>query len=334
MSRRKRSKSSRGAEGPAPSHNASRQGIKFLFGGAGLVLLVVAAYWPALHAGFVWDDDFMLTNNPVVKSAHGLRYIWFSTALPDYFPLTSTSLWAEWQIWGMKAWAYHLTNVLLHALSTIVLWRIFRMMRWSGAWIMAAIFAVHPVNVESVAWIAERKNVLAMFFYALTWYALLRSLNGEYGRSKEGNNQNSKVHNTDVLHASWYWLSVIFFLLALLSKTAVVMFPFALLLFFWWKNRKLTWPDVLRSLPFFALSLTLGLVMMWFQSHRAIAGDFSETTGIWTKAARAAWAFWFYVYKAVAPFHLSFVYPEWNGTSVFVWVAAVATVILFALLYR
>src|SRR6185436_5087220 len=127
----------------------------------------------------------------------------------------STSLWAEWRLWGMRAWGYHTTNILLHALSAMIFWRVLRHLMIAGAWVIAAVFAVHPVNVESVAWIAERKNVLAMLFYALTWYAFVRSEEGKISNSK------SQVSNP----AIWYWVSVFFFLLALLSKTAVVMFP-------------------------------------------------------------------------------------------------------------
>ena len=245
--------------------------------GCGLILVVTAVvYWPAFHAGFVWDDDSMLTDNAAIKSPRGLYYIWCTTALPDYFPLTSTSLWAEWRLWGMRAWGYHLTNVLLHALSAMVLWRVLRRLSIAGAWLIAAIFAVHPVNVESVAWIAERKNVLAMVFYSLTWYAFVR---GE--RLSEISSLKSQISNS----SRWYWLAVLFFLLALLSKTAVVMFPFALLLFAWWQRGRVTTRDFIRSAPFFALSLALGLVTMWFQSHRAIAGDVIQTAGFWTRLA-------------------------------------------------
>src|SRR5438046_805716 len=110
MSKRKSAKSER--QGGRKKFSQSGPGVsEFLLGCAGLLVLVFAAYWPVLHGGFVWDDDFMLTNNPAVKSPAGLRYIWFTTALPDYFPLTSTSLWLEWKLWGMKAWGYHITNV-------------------------------------------------------------------------------------------------------------------------------------------------------------------------------------------------------------------------------
>src|SRR5438132_179036 len=91
---------------------------KVLAVGSVLILFcTLLVYWPALQAGFIWDDDLMLTDNAAIKSPGGLFFIWCSTALPDYFPLTSTTFWLEWRLWGMKAGGYHITNVLLHALS-------------------------------------------------------------------------------------------------------------------------------------------------------------------------------------------------------------------------
>src|SRR6266581_5238997 len=164
-----------------------------LYGCGFILLLTLLVYWPALQGGFVWDDDSMLTDNAAIKSPHGLYYIWRSTALPDYFPLTSTTLWAEWRLWGMHAWGYHLTNVLLHAFSAMVIWRVLHRLGIMGAWVIAVIFAAHPVNVESVAWITERKNTLAMLFYALAWYAFLRSQETGDGRQEERKTPNSKL---------------------------------------------------------------------------------------------------------------------------------------------
>jgi tetratricopeptide (TPR) repeat protein len=258
-----------------------------------LLLVSVIIYSPLLwHAEFFWDDFILLVDNPLIKSSHGLFDLWFSTRTPDYFPLTSTTFWLEWRLWGMHAEGYHLTNILLHAGSALLLWRIFLRLRIPGAALIALLFAIHPVNVESVAWIAERKNTLSLFLVCGSLLLYLRSI----GRQ-------SSVE---------YVASIICFFLALLAKTAVVMFPFVLLLLAWWKHRRLTLPGLLRSVPFFALSLLLGLVTVFFQYHRSISDIVVRDDGILSRLAIAGQALWFYIGKLLFPLGITFNYPRWT----------------------
>ena len=130
-----------------------------------LVSATIVAYLPVWHAGLIWDDRRFVVENPLIHRADGLLRFWFSTEPVDYYPMTSTMLWVEWRLWGANPLGYHAVNVLLHSLSAVVLWRVLARLNLPGAWLAAALFAVHPVNVESVAWITERRNLLAKLFF-------------------------------------------------------------------------------------------------------------------------------------------------------------------------
>ena len=339
---------------------------RFLLPAAILMLVTLVAYAPVWRAGFIWDDDVLLTGNPAVQAPDGLRTIWRGAQSPDYFPMTSTVLWLEWRLWGAKPLGYHLVNVLLHALNAVVLWRVLRkifgseIQSWkpelfSAAWLAAAIFALHPVNVESVAWIAELKNTLAMFFFSLTLWAYLRSegvsgvrcqvsgvrcpafaptfAKATVGRKATAGGQVSGVgyqesNGRSSLAIAWYIAAVIAFVLALLSKTAVVPLPFVLLGLGVWRHGRLTWRDVRRSLPFFTASALLALVTIWFQQHRAIGSMVARDDSFLSRMATAGCAVWFYLYKAILPVNLSLIYPRWkiSGADVLAYLPGLAAV--------
>jgi tetratricopeptide (TPR) repeat protein len=283
-----------------------------------LVAATVVAYLPVWRAGFIWDDDTFLLNNPLIRQPDGLFRLWFTTAAPDYFPLTSTTLWLEWRLWGANPLGYHLVNVLLHALSAVAIWRVLASLRIPGAALAAAIFAVHPVNVESVAWITERKNTLSMFFYLVSLLLYLRFDNQTSQPGSTLNTQHAPgPFPSFILHpppSLLYALSLLAFALALLSKTAVVPLPLLLLGLAWWQRGRLALRDLWRSVPFFALAAATGLATLWFQYHRAIGASMVDVRNdsFWARLAGAGWAVWFYLYKALLPFNLGFVYPRWR----------------------
>jgi tetratricopeptide (TPR) repeat protein len=257
-----------------------------------IFLLTFAAYIPAMRGGFIWDDDKLLFNSPLIKAGDGLRRIWFSTEAYDYFPLSYSALWLQWRLWGLHTSGYHLVNIFLHALGTVLLWRVLLRLKIPGAWLVALVFALHPVCVASVAWISELKNTLSQVFYMPAILFFLRFDEERRGR--------------------WLGLALGAFLIALLAKSSVVMLPVLLLLCIWWRRGKITPHDVLQTLPFFALSLVFGLLTIWFQLHRAMQGAVPEGPGFAQRLVTAACAVWFYIFKTIAPLNLSMIYPKWD----------------------
>ena len=195
--------------------------IKTILLGVVILLACSAAYVPAMRAGFIWDDDWLLTRNARITDpgGEGLYKFWLTLEQTDYYPVTWSSLWLEWRAWKDSATGYHIVNIVLHGLGAVLLWRVVGALGIPGAWLIGLIWALHPVNVASVAWISELKNTLSLIFFLLTVLFYLRFDERQAGR--------------------WYALSLAMFLLALLSKTSVVMAPVVLLLCLWWRRRQL-----------------------------------------------------------------------------------------------
>jgi tetratricopeptide (TPR) repeat protein len=302
-----------------------------------LVLVTVLAYQPVWHAGFIWDDHLLLLENPGIQTPGSLALLWKGD-----FPLVTTTLWLEWRLWGPKPLGYHLVNVLLHALSSVVLWRVLTRLRIPGAGLAAAIFAVHPVNVESVAWVAERKNTLCMFFYLVSLLVYLRAKSVAGAKTRDGGWKTAPPYspssNLSTLSSLLYWLSVGAFGLALLSKAAVAPLPLVLLGLAWWQRRRLALRDVWETVPFFILAAAAGLVSCWYQVHQAIGADMLDvrSDSFWSRLAGAGWAIWFYLYKALLPLHLSFVYPRWrvDATQVLSYVPGLLVLAAFLMCWR
>ena len=282
-----------------------------------IVLVTLAVYIPAIRGGFVWNDEEVggLTKN-IVLEENGLYRVWFTTESVNYWPMVWTSYWLEHQLWGLNPTGYHVVNVLLHAACALLIWRILIRLNIPGAWLAALVFAVHPVNVESVAWITQRKNILSLLFFLV---ALLSYLRFE-----------------DCRRRAWYWMTVVSFLVAMLSKGAVVSLPVVLLLCGWWRRGAITRRDLLRSLPFFAVAALMSGVEIWFQYARAIGEDVIRDDTILQRLIGAGWVVWFYIYKALLPIRLCFIYPRWeiDATNWLAYLPGLALLALLGLCWR
>jgi hypothetical protein len=264
----------------APSRRAI--GVAFL------MLATLACYLPALRGDFVWDDDQHVSTNPTLRSLAGLRDIWLRRgATLQYYPLTYTSFWVEYHVWGLSRVGYHLTNVLLHGINAVLAWELLRRLGVPGAFLAAAVFALHPVNVESVAWISERKNVLATCLMLLSMLAYLGYVRGGY------------------------WASLLLFVGALLSKTVTCSMPAVLILILWWRGQ-LTRKHVSDLLPFFALGLGLGWGTARMEAAHVGARGADWDLSPAQRCIIASRAVWFYVRQLVWPADLSFTYTRWT----------------------
>lgn len=284
-----------------------------------LVGLTFVAYAPALDGGFVWDDDDYVENNPTLRELAGLRDMWFNPrSLPQYYPLVHTTFWIEYQISGLAPQTFHLTNVVLHAVNALLLWRILHRLAVPGAWCAAMLFALHPVHVESVAWITERKNVLSGTFYLS---AVLAFFN--YHRAFHGSGRLAWLH---------YGIALLLCAAALLSKTVTATLPAALLVVVWWKQGRLTRSDILAVLPMFAMALPLSLYTVWLEQYHVGARGIHWQLSLVERCLVAARACWFYLQKLLFPRELTFIYPRWQISASAPWqyLFPIATV---ALLY-
>lgn len=258
------------------------------------------AYAPGITGGFIWDDDIYITENPLMHSVEGLQTIWLEPAASrhQYYPLVSTSFWLEFQIWGTQPTPYRVTNLVLHGLCALLVWRLGHRLKLPGAWLIAAIFALHPMHVESVAWIAERKNTLSGLFFLASLLAYLRFQPVEDNHAA-----------TPPKRYGWYALAALTFVAALLSKTVTLTMPAVVLLLLWWR-RRLRLAAVWPLLPFFALGIALAVVTVITEAGNVSADAYEFT---WLERLLIAGRAWcFYPQKLLWPAELLPIYPQWS----------------------
>ena len=292
-----------------------RVGLKIL--GAAVILLAGAViYGQTARAGWIWDDGLYITQNPALRTGSGLAGIWRAPPGINYFPLTETVQWLQWRLWGARAAGYHLTNAALHALGALLVWGLLRRLGLRLAWAGGLVFAVHPLAVESVAWASELKNALSLPLLLLAMIAYLEfdgrrsAWRGDRGPASTPWPQDRAEPARWGRWAPPYFLSLFLFVLALLAKSTVVMFPVAILLHAWWKRGRIAAADMRASLPFFAAAAALGLVAIAFEWGRAMGGAPAGPGGL-ARLGEAGRAAAFYAGKGLLPVGLRPIYPRW-----------------------
>jgi tetratricopeptide (TPR) repeat protein len=274
-------------------------------------------YGPSLSGGPVWDDDAHLTR-PDLRSVGGLKRIWTDvSATQQYYPLLHSAFWLEHRLWGDATLGYHLTNVFLHALAAALFALLWTRLGARGGWLAAALFALHPVGVESVAWISEQKNALSTVLYLLAALAFLRYRESRSTRA--------------------YLLATAAFVAALLAKSVTATLPAALLVLAWWRSGKVSWRrDALPLAPWFGLAAGMASVTVSVERHVVGAEGAEWSLGLAERLLVAGRAPWFYLGKLAWPFDLAFIYPRWqlDTRSVAQWMFPAATLIALAGLWR
>jgi protein O-mannosyl-transferase len=262
-----------------------------------LLALVLVVYIPVLRTGgFIWDDPQYITGNPLLRTWPGLLAIWIHpSALPQYYPLVHTTFWLEYQLVGLHPFLYHIDNIVLHAIAAILLWRALARLNIPAPWLAAAIFALHPVQVESVAWPTERKNVLSLVFYLLSFHAYWSF--------------------TQRRRAGDYVLALLLFVAALLSKSVTCSLPAAILLIVYWKNGRLRRADIAPLIPFFLLGAVMAAVTAVIEKQHVGASGPEWNLTILDRCLIAGRALWFYASKLAWPHPLVFIYPRWEEMS-------------------
>jgi len=263
------------------------------------LLIVAAGLWvfaPALHGGWLMDDDLYLTQNALLNDPARLWKIWFAPgSLIEYYPIEASAQAVQWRLWHLDTLGYHLTNLVLHLLSALLVWRLLGKFGLRLAWLGGLLFAVHPAVVESVAWISELKNTLSLPFFLLSMCAWIDY--EERGRSRD------------------YVLALGLFFVAMLCKVSMALFPLVILLYAWWKRDRIGWSDLKAAAPFFAISLALGLTTIlagdWFRVAHLQSADAPRIGGFLARLALAGLSISFYFSKCVWPMEMLPIYPKW-----------------------
>jgi protein O-mannosyl-transferase len=281
----------------------SLRGRTFIFAVV-LAAVTILVYRPAWNGGFLWDDDAYIVNNELLAAPNGWQRIWFSLDSPSqYFPLTYSTFRIEHALWGLNPTGYHWINLLLHVANALLVWAVLARLKVPGAWLAAAIFALHPVQVESVAWITERKNVLMGFFFLLTLLAWIAFVD-------------ERTRRRWVL----YCLALVAYVLALSAKATACTLPAALFLILWFEKRPINIRRLIQIVPFLVMGIAMGLLAVWWERyHQGTSHAAFPFLNPIERILVASRAVWFYLSKLIWPSNLTFIYPRWNISPTHWW---------------
>ena len=298
---------------PPPAARAAN--LRAFAPGVLLFAAVVAVYAGTLAHGFIWDDDLHVFANPTIIGPLGLKEIW-TTAAANYFPLVLTNFWVQHALWGLAPAGYHAVTIGCHALNALLLWQVLLALRVPGAWLGAALWALHPVQVESVAWISELKNTQSAVFFLLAIGSYLRWLGVGQVSDLPTPAQTDTKGGSETRPTSdrrrYYVGALLCALLAILSKPSTVMLPIALALCAWWQRRRFGWRDLLPLVPFFALSAVVAGWTIWEQRVHSGARGAEWNQNFVERLVIAGCVPWFYLGKLFWPHPLAFIYPRWE----------------------
>jgi len=276
-----------------------------------IIILCAIIYVPSLQNGFIWDDNHYVYKNPLVQRMDGLKRIWFRRETPQYYPIVFTTFWTEHKLWGLNPFGYHFVNMLLHMTNALLLFQVIRKIYPRGAFPVALLFAIHPIQVETVAWISELKNLLSLCFFLLAMLSYL-----QFDLSKK---------------FTHYLRTLGLFVCALLSKSISVCFVFVPIIYKWWRNGKISWREIRVSMPFFFIGLLSGVNTIYWEMHKVGAKGHEFGLTFLERLILAGRILLFYPYKICFPFEFIFFYPRWevDVTQWWQWVFLVISIMVF-----
>jgi len=344
----------------APSASGEPASLKKWLFATALIAAIFLAYYPAWHGGFIWDDDTHLLDNPVLKTG-GVARAWIPGNFRiNYWPLTFMVYRLEFETWGLEPLGFHLVNIALHAVSALLVWRVLVELNVPGAMVAAAIFALHPVNVESVAWITQLKGLLSLLFALVSTLFYLRydrlrapslALQASFASRNDTNLRRAQMEgqgNIDRTHIAsrndaslkrkqrngWllYAAAIAAFGLSTLAKVMMITLPVVLLACVWWRRGSIERRDLVRMVPYLLIGAFMTGLEFWSQQRVQAGDDVRADSSVLGRAAVAGWAVWFYLGKLLWPLDLRVFYPRWkiDEESLLSYLPGLLLAILFA----